>query len=179
MTLLSDLIKFLPTLNILWYGLNSVVIITTIVANICWCQAVGYLFLTLRATLWGVGTLTILLKNLMLRNVHNSSRVIHVIRVMELWLESRQPDCRASRSTPCCCSFTKSCLTLCNPIGYHMPGFPVSHYLPEFAQTHTHWINDAIQPSHPLSPPSPPALFLSQHQGLFQWVCSSHQVAKV
>ena len=61
-----------------------------------------------------------------------------------------------------------------------IPGFPVLHYLPEFAQTHVRWINDAIQPSHPLSPLSPsPAFSLSQHQGLFQGVSSSHQVAKV
>ena len=60
-----------------------------------------------------------------------------------------------------------------------MPGFPVLHYLPEFAQTRVHWVGDAIQPSHPLSFPSPPAFDLSQHQCLFQWVSSSHQVAKV
>ena len=59
------------------------------------------------------------------------------------------------------------------------PGFPVLHYLPEFVHTHVHWINDTIQPSHPLLPPSPPALNFSQHQGLFQWVGCSHQVAKV
>ena len=59
------------------------------------------------------------------------------------------------------------------------PSFPVLHYLSEFAQTHVHWVNDAIQPSHSLLPTSPPALNLSQHQGLFQWVSSSHQVAKV
>ena len=59
------------------------------------------------------------------------------------------------------------------------PGFPVHHQLLEFAQTHVHWVSDAIQPSHPLSSPFPPALNLSQHQGLFQWVSSSHQVAKV
>ena len=59
------------------------------------------------------------------------------------------------------------------------PGFPVHHQLPELAQTHVHWVGDAIQPSHSLSPPSPPALNLSQHQGLFQWVSSLHQVAKV
>ena len=59
------------------------------------------------------------------------------------------------------------------------PGFPVLHHLPKFAQTHVHWVGDAIQPSQPLLSPSPPALNLSQHQGLFQWVCSSHQVAKV
>ena len=60
-----------------------------------------------------------------------------------------------------------------------MPGLPVHHQLPEFTQPHVHWIGDAIQPSHPLSSPSPPAFNLSQHQGLFQWVSSSHQVVKV
>ena len=59
------------------------------------------------------------------------------------------------------------------------PGIPVHHQLPESTQTHVHWVGDAIQPSHPLSSPSPPALNLSQHQGLFKWVSSSHQVAKV
>ena len=60
-----------------------------------------------------------------------------------------------------------------------VPGFPVLHYLPEFAQTHVHRVGDAIQSSHPLLSPSPPAFSLSQHQSLFQWVSSSHQVAKV
>ena len=59
------------------------------------------------------------------------------------------------------------------------PGLPVHHQLLEFTQTHVHWVGDAIQPSHPLSSSSPPALNLSQHQGLFKWVSSSHQVAKV
>ena len=59
------------------------------------------------------------------------------------------------------------------------PGLPVYHQLLESTQTHVHWVGDAIQPSHPLSSPSPPALSLSQHQGLFQWASSSHQVAKV
>ena len=59
------------------------------------------------------------------------------------------------------------------------PGLPVHHHLLEFTQTHVHWISDAVQPSHPLSYPSPPAFNLSQHQGLFKWVSSSHQVAKV
>ena len=59
------------------------------------------------------------------------------------------------------------------------PGFPVHHQLPKLAQTHVHRVSDAIQPSHPLSSPSPSALNLSQHQGIFQWVSSSHQVAKV
>ena len=76
-------------------------------------------------------------------------------------------------------SVTQSCLTLCDPMDYSTPSFPVHHQLPEFTQTHVHWVGDAIQPSHPLSSPSPPALNLSQHQGLFKWVSSSHQVAKV
>ena len=59
------------------------------------------------------------------------------------------------------------------------PGLPVHYQLPEFIQTHVHWVSDAIQPSHPLSSPSPHAFNLSQHEGLFQWVSSSHQVAKV
>ena len=71
-----------------------------------------------------------------------------------------------------CCSVAKSCLTLFSPMDCSMPGFPVLHYLSEVAQTHVHWVSDAIQPSHPLSPPFPLALSLSQHQGLFQWVSS-------
>ena len=59
------------------------------------------------------------------------------------------------------------------------PGLPVQHQLPELTQTHVHWVGDAIQPSHPLSSPSPPAPNPSEHQGLFQWVNSSHEVAKV
>ena len=70
-----------------------------------------------------------------------------------------------------------SCLTLCNPMDCSTRGFPVLHYLLEFAQTYIHWVDDAIQPFHSLLPPSP-ALSLSQHQGLFLWVSSSYQVAK-
>ena len=79
----------------------------------------------------------------------------------------------------CCCWVAKSYLTLCNPMDCSMPGFPVLHCLPELGQTQVHWVSDAIQPSHPLSPPSPPDFNLSQHQGLFQWVGSSHQGPKV
>ena len=79
----------------------------------------------------------------------------------------------------CCCSVAKSCPTLHNPMDCSMSGFPVLHYFLEFAQTHVHWVSDAIQISHPLLPPSPLALNLSQQQGLFQWVSSLHQVAKV
>ena len=76
-------------------------------------------------------------------------------------------------------SVTQLCPTLCDPMNHSTPGLPVHHQLPESTQTHVHWDSDAIQPSHPLSSPSPPAPNLSQHQGLFQWVSSSHQVAKV
>ena len=76
-------------------------------------------------------------------------------------------------------SVAQSCLTLCDPMNCSIPGLPVHHQLLESTQTHVHWVGDAIQPSHPLPSPSPPALNLSQHQGLFQWVSSSHQVAKV
>ena len=72
-----------------------------------------------------------------------------------------------------------SCPTLCDPMDCSMPGFLVHHQLLELTQTHVHWVGDAIQPAHPLSSPSPPAFNLSQHQGLFHWVSSSHQVAKV
>ena len=70
-------------------------------------------------------------------------------------------------------------LWLCNPVNRSTPGLPVHHQLPEFTQTHVHRVSDAIQPSHPVSSPSPSALNPSQHQGFFQWVNSSHEVAKV
>ena len=72
-------------------------------------------------------------------------------------------------------SVAQSCLTLCEPMDCSTPGFPVHHQLPEFTQTH----GDAIQPAHPLLSPSPPALNPSQHQGLFKWVSSLYQVAKI
>ena len=76
-------------------------------------------------------------------------------------------------------SVTQLCLTLCNPMDCSTPGFPIHHQLPELTQTHVHRVSDAIQPSHPLLSPSPPAFNLSQHQGLFKRVSSSQQVAKV
>ena len=76
-------------------------------------------------------------------------------------------------------SVAQSCLTLCHPMNRSMPGLPVHHQLPKFIQTHVHQVSDAIQPSHPLSSPSPSAPNPSQHQSLFQWVNSSHEVAKV
>ena len=76
-------------------------------------------------------------------------------------------------------SVAQSCPSLCDPMNRSMPGLPVHHQLPEFTETHVHRVNDAIQPSHPLLSPSPPAPNPSQHQSLFQWVNSSHEVAKV
>ena len=76
-------------------------------------------------------------------------------------------------------SVAQSCPTLCDPMNRSTPVLPVHHQLPEFTQTHIHRVSDATQPSHPLSSPSPPAPNRSQHQSLFQWVNSSHEVAKV
>ena len=76
-------------------------------------------------------------------------------------------------------SVAQSCLTLCDPTNRSTPGLPVHHHLPEFTQAHIHQVGDAIQPSHPLSSPSPPAPNPSQHQSLFQWVNYLHEVAKV
>ena len=76
-------------------------------------------------------------------------------------------------------SFPQSCPALCDPVNCSMPGLLVHHQLSEFTQTHVHWVGDAIQAFHPLSSPSPPTFNLSQHQGLFQWVSSSHQMAKL
>ena len=76
-------------------------------------------------------------------------------------------------------SVTQSCATICDPMDRSTSDFPVHHQLSEFAQTHVLRVGDASQPSHPLSSPSPPTFNLSQHQGLFQWLSSSQQVAKV
>ena len=76
-------------------------------------------------------------------------------------------------------SVAQSCLTLCDPMNRSTPGLPVHHQLPEFTQNHIHQVSDAIQPSHPLLSPSLPAPNSSQHQSLFQWVNSSHEVAKI
>ena len=77
-----------------------------------------------------------------------------------------------------CCLVTQLCLTLCDPMGCSTPGFPVFHHLLELAQTHVQWVSDAFQSSCPLLFLTPRAFNLSQHQGLFQWVGSSHQVVK-
>ena len=76
-------------------------------------------------------------------------------------------------------SVTQSWPTICDPMNHCLPGLPVHHHLLELTQTHVHWVHDAIQPSHPLLSPSPPATNPTQHQSFFQWVNSSHEVAKV
>ena len=76
-------------------------------------------------------------------------------------------------------SVAQSCPTLCDPMNRSMPGLPIHHHLPEFTQTHVHRVGDAIHPSHPLLSPFPPAPNPSQHQGLFQWVNTSHELAKI
>ena len=92
-----------------------------------------------------------------------------------LWFSCNHMQCYSEYS---CCSVTQRCPALCNPMECSTPGFPVLHHIPEFAHTLVHWVSDAIQPSYHLSPPSPPVLNLPQHQSLFQWVSSSHQVAQ-
>ena len=96
-----------------------------------------------------------------------------------LWSLGRGRNISMPAFNPFCCSVTESYLTLCDSMDCSTPGLPVLHCLPEFSQTHVHWFSDDIQPPCPLSSPSPPAFSFSQHQGLFQWVSSSRQVAKV
>ena len=92
------------------------------------------------------------------------------------WITEKQEN---SRKTSQFSSVSQSCPTLCDPMNRSTPGLPVHHQLLEFTQTHAHQIGDAIQPSHPLSSPSPPAPNPFQHQGLFHWVNSLHEVAKL
>ena len=121
-------------------------------------------------------------KILILNNLHGSRgniadekcqcQKIHWYLITFTWRS-----CNEKSSVPFS-SVAQSCLTLCDPLNRSTPGLPIHHQLPEFTQTHVHRVGDAIQPSHPLSSPSPPAPNPSQHQSLFQWVNSSHEVAK-
>ena len=90
------------------------------------------------------------------------------------WINKKQTE----HISDCCCSATQSCPTLCDPMNRSAQSLPVHHQFPELAQTHVHWVRDAIQPFHALLSPSP-AFHLSQHQDLFQWVSSSQQVGKI
>jgi len=101
-----------------------------------------------------------------------SPQVLALLPITQLWDLSESCPLSGMLASVQFSSVTQSCLTLCDPMDCIMPGFPVHH------QTHVHWVSDAIQPSHPLLSPSPPTFNLSHHQGLFQWVSSSHHVAK-
>ena len=104
------------------------------------------------------------------------ARILECVAKPSSWGSSRPKDQTHVFS---CCLVAQSCPTLCDPMDCSTPGFPGHHQLPELAQTNVHQVGDAIQPSHPLSSPSPPTFNLSQHQGLFKGVSSSHQLAKV
>ena len=109
------------------------------------------------------------------RLYHHCNKYMH--KKTEQWLEEKK---RTRMFTVVqFSSVAQSCPTLCDPMNRSIPGLPVHHQLQKFTQTHVHRVGDAIQPSHPLSSPSPPAPSPSQPQSLFQWVNSSHEVAKV
>ena len=104
---------------------------------------------------------------------------LHIVSVCFHMIMEKLSGCNRNHMAHCCHSVTQSCQALCDSMDCSTPGFPILHYLPEFSQTHVHSVSDAIQPSHTLLSPSLPAFNLSWHQGLFQWVGSSHQVDKI
>ena len=120
-----------------------------------------------------------------LETLEKSSTRGSILDRSQVWLltESQKVSKSLTPSSHCqilqCSSVAQSCPTLRDPMNRSTPGLPVHHQLPEFTQTHIHRVSDAIQPSHSLSSPSPPAPNPSQHQSLFQWLNSSHEVAKV
>ena len=108
--------------------------------------------------------------------------LIHIMKNADLCVITKHMPNRGNRISKPVSTFSsvaQLCPTLCNPMNRSTPGLPVHHQLLEFTQTHVHLVSDAIQLSHPLSSPSPPVPNPSQHQSLFQWVNSSHEVAKV
>ena len=105
--------------------------------------------------------------------------VLILVTTMTWWLQSWRKNLRHRTLSDQIRSVAQLCPTLRNPMNGSTPGLPIHHQLLEFIETHVHQVSDAIQPSHPLSPLSPPAFNLFQHQGLFQWVSSSHQMAKI
>ena len=104
--------------------------------------------------------------------------MILIVKLVVIWRDYKNT-CILIGSSIQFSSVTQSCPTLCDPLNHSTPGLPLRHQLLQFTQTHFHWVGDAIQPSHLLLSPSPPASNPSQHQGLFQWVNSSHEVAKI
>ena len=127
-----------------------------------WCINTGLSVVTNELLWWGM---QIMQEFMHLWNKRYMGNLCHFLLVL-LWTDQIR-------------SVAQLCPTLCDPMNRSMPGLPVHHQLLEFTQTHVHRVSDAIQPSHPLSSSSPPAPNPSQHQSLFQWVNSSHEVAKV
>ena len=117
----------------------------------------------------------VIIKNNLLMNLSGRKLTNHLVTLAK----TRTLDLVSHMSSVQFSSVAQSCPTLCDPMNRSTPGLPVHHQLPEFTQTYVHWVGNAIQPSHPWSSPSPPAPSPSQHQGLFQWVNSSQEVAKV
>ena len=122
----------------------------------------------------------------MLANL-NKSAVAKGLEKVSIHSNSKESQCQRCSNSHNCTHFSlvqfssvaQLCLTFCNPMNCSMPGLSVHHQLPEFTQTHVHRVGDAIQPSYPLSSPSPPTPNPSQHQSLFQRANSLHEVAKV
>ena len=127
-------------------------------------------------------------KTIIWKDVCTSVFISRLFTIARTW---KQPECPTDERIKKMCyiytmehsdqirSVAQSCPTLCDPMNHSTPGLPVHHQFPEFTPTHIHRVSDSIQPSHPLSSPSPPAPNPSQHQSLFQWVNSLHEVAKV
>ena len=113
------------------------------------------------------------------RDHHASPNYSLRTNILKRKMEDNNGNSNNYRSSVSSVTLSQSCLTLCYPMDCSTPDFPVLHQLPELAQIHVHWVSDAIQPSHLLSSPSLPPFNLSQHQGLFKWVRSLPQVAKV
>ena len=109
----------------------------------------------------------------------NPENAQHQKYIIKKTIDFELLECNSLGSSVQFSSVAQSCPTLCDPMNHSTPGLPVHHQLLKFTQTHVHLVSDAIQPFHPLSSPSPPAPSPSQHQSLFQWVNSSHEVAKV
>ena len=126
--------------------------------------------------------ITQLKKNISIRKMHWLTQNLRKVKFRWNQVSSWQHRILKETSFWFCIQFSsvaQSCPTLCDPMNRSTPGLPVHPQLPEITQTHVHPVGDVIQPSHPLSSPSPPAPNPSQHQSLFQWLNSSHEVAKV